>query len=181
MLEIAKVMSDIKITGAMLLHSSPFQDARGAFEIFWEAADLTAIGIAFVPVSAYHSYNEKAGTLRGMHYQTPPYSQAKLVSCVSGSIWDVMVDLRPNSPTYLRWEAAELSAASGRAIYIPAGCAHGFVSLTACTTVAYLVEGAYKPAAATTLRWNDPAVGITWPVVDPILSERDRSAPDFRV
>ena len=169
----------LSIAGSQLLHIDPFQDSRGAFEVFWEADNLAAAGISFAPVSAYHSYNEKAGTLRGMHYQKPPYAQAKLVSCVSGRLWDVMVDLRPDSPTFLRWEATELSAASGKTILIPAGCAHGFVTLADHTTVAYLIEGDYHPAAAATLRWNDPAIGIAWPATDPILSDGDRNAPDF--
>lgn len=169
-----------KLFGAWQIQVSSFQDSRGAFETFWEAADLASAGIIFAPISAHHSHNEKAGTLRGMHYQKPPHGQAKLVSCVSGRVWDVAVDLRPNSPTYLRWEATELSTASGRALYIPAGCAHGFVTLTDHATVAYLIEGDYEPTAAGTLRWNDPAVGIDWPIRDPIVSERDRLAPDFQ-
>jgi dTDP-4-dehydrorhamnose 3,5-epimerase len=170
----------MKLAGAWQVQATPFQDFRGAFEAFWEAADLAAAGIVFVPVSAHHSYNEKTGTLRGMHYQKPPHGQAKLVSCVNGCVWDVAVDLRQDSPTYLRWEATELSAASGRTLYLPAGCAHGFVTLTDHATVAYLIEGDYQPTAAGTLRWNDPAVGIKWPVREPILSDRDRLAPDFQ-
>jgi len=170
----------LKLAGSRQIQTATFHDARGAFEVFWEAADLVAAGIVFAPVSAHHSYNEKTGTLRGLHYQKPPHGQAKLVSCVNGRVWDVAVDLRPNSPTYLHWEATELSAASGCALYIPAGCAHGFVTLTEHATLAYLIEGDYQPAAAGTLRWDDPAVGIDWPVREPILSERDRLAPDFQ-
>jgi dTDP-4-dehydrorhamnose 3,5-epimerase len=170
---------DLPIVGAKLLAVAPFKDDRGIFEVFWEQAELATEGITFTPVSAHHSYNEKAGTLRGMHYQKPPLGQSKLVSCVSGRVWDVVADLRPDSPTYLRWEAVELSAASGRAVFIPAGCAHGFVTLTDQATVAYLIQGNYEPAAAGTVRWNDPTFGIQWPVNSPILSERDRLAPDF--
>lgn len=169
----------LKIKGSALFTEPVFQDARGAFEVFWEAVDLEKAGILFRPVSAHHSYNTVKGTLRGMHYQQAPFGQTKLVSCISGAVYDVMVDMRPDSPTYLQWEAVELSAGSGKAIYIPAGCAHGFVTLQDHTTIAYLIEGDYKPEAAGTLRWNDPAVGINWPVTDPILSDRDRNAPDF--
>jgi dTDP-4-dehydrorhamnose 3,5-epimerase len=171
---------NLKLSGAWKFQANPFVDFRGAFEVFWEAGDLAAAGISFAPISAHHSYNEKMGTLRGMHYQKAPHGQTKLVSCVHGRVWDVAVDLRPNSPTYLGWEATELSAGSGVALYLPAGCAHGFLTLTDHATVAYLIEGDYQPAAAGTLRWDDPAVGIAWPLREPILSERDRLAPDFQ-
>ena len=105
------------------------------------------------------------------------------MSCVRGSVWDVIVDLRPESSTFLAWQSVELSEASGRAVYVPRGCAHGFLTLAANSTVAYLIEGAYVPESARTLRWDDPAVGIEWPLpagVQPMLSDRDRSATDYR-
>jgi len=172
--------STLKIEGSFLFTDPVFQDVRGAFEVFWEAADFEKTGFKFQPVSAHHSYNIKKGTLRGMHYQSFPHYQSKLVSCVSGAVYDVMVDMRVDSPTYLKWEAMELSAGCGNSIYIPAGCAHGFVTLEENTTIAYLIEGAYKPEAAATVRWNDPVIGIQWPITDPILSDRDRNAPDFK-
>ena len=172
--------SSLIIDGSWLFTDRVFKDARGAFEVSWESVDLNKAGIAFNPVSANHSYNTKKGTLRGMHYQLPPYGQSKLVSCISGAAYDVMVDLRPHSPTYLSWHAVELSAGSGKSVYIPAGCAHGFVTLQDNTTIAYLIEGEYSPEAAALVRWNDPVIGIQWPVTDPILSDRDRNAPDFK-
>lgn len=172
--------SPLTINGSWLLEAPVFKDARGAFEVFWETDDLVKTGISFKPVSAHHSYNLLKGTLRGMHYQMAPYGQAKLVSCVAGAAYDVMVDLRAASPTYLSWKAVELSAGSGKSIYIPAGCAHGFVTLQDNTIIAYLIEGEYRPAAAGTVRWNDPAIGIEWPISNPILSERDKTAPDFK-
>jgi dTDP-4-dehydrorhamnose 3,5-epimerase len=170
---------DLKIAGAKLLAAAPFRDSRGVFEVFWEKAELTAAGISFAPVSSCHSYNQKAGILRGMHFQKAPHGQTKLVSCVQGAAWDVIVDLRPDSPTYKHWHGENLEAGSGRALFIPAGCAHGFLTRKDETTIAYLIEGDYKPTAAGVVRWNDPAFGIEWPVRDPILSERDRLAPDF--
>jgi dTDP-4-dehydrorhamnose 3,5-epimerase len=170
---------DLPIEGAKVLSTAPFRDARGTFEVFWEQADLQAAGMLFVPASACHSYNQKAGMLRGMHFQRVPYGQTKLVSCVQGSAWDVMVDLRPASPTYLRWHGETLEPASGRTVFVPAGCAHGFLALKDETTIAYLIAGDYKPAASEVVRWNDPAFGIEWPMTDPVLSERDRVAPDF--
>jgi len=172
--------SKLKIEGSWLMNDPVFQDARGAFEVFWEAVDFEKSGVTFKPVSAHHSYNKLKGTLRGMHYQSFPHYQSKLVSCISGAVYDVMVDMRVDSPTYLKWEAVELIAGCGRSIYIPAGCAHGFVTLDDNTTIAYLIEGAYKPEAAATVRWNDAAIGIQWPVTDPILSDRDRNAPDIK-
>ena len=114
-----------------------------------------------------------------MHFQQPPHGQTKLVSCVQGAAWDVIVDLRPDSPTYKCWHGETLEAGSGRAVFIPAGCAHGFLTLKDETTISYLIEGDYNPTAAGVVHWNDPAFGIEWPIRDPILSERDRLAPDF--
>jgi len=170
---------DLPIAGAKLLATTPFKDDRGIFEVFWEQADLAAAGISFAPVSACHSYNQKSGILRGMHFQSPPHGQPKLVACVHGAAWDVLLDLRPDSPTYKRWHGETLVAGSGRAIFIPAGCAHGFCTVKAETTIAYLIQGDFNPAAAGVVRWNDSAFGIEWPVSDPFLSERDRLAPDF--
>lgn len=170
----------LKIKGSFLFTDPVFRDERGAFEVFWEATDLQDSGISFQPVSAHHSYNNLKGTLRGLHYQLHPYGQSKLVSCISGAVYDVMLDLRPQSPTYLTYDAVELSAGSGKSVYIPAGCAHGFVSLQDNTTIAYLIEGVYKPDVAGTIRWDDPAIGILWPINNPILSNRDRNAPDFK-
>jgi len=112
-----------------------------------------------------------------MHYQHDPHAQAKLVSCVGGAVYDVFVDLRKDSPTYLQWHAEELKEGSGKSVFIPAGCAHGFISLTDNATVSYLIEGAYAPQAAATLRWNDAAIGIQWPFDPIIISVKDREAP----
>ena len=169
----------LQVHGSGLVSWPVFRDARGAFEVFWEQSDLTAAGISFAPSNAHHSYNHKPGTIRAFHFQRPPHWQAKLVSCVSGRTWDVVLDLRPESPTFRQWEAVELSAACGKAVYIPAGCAHGFATLEDNTTIAYLIEGEYRPEAAAVVRWDDPSLGITWPVADPIISDKDRQAPDI--
>lgn len=171
------------IADAAILESTPYRDERGAFEVFWESDGRADGGIPIVPWGAYHSHNLKTHTLRGMHYQEQPHAQARLVSCVRGSVWDVIVDLRPESATFLGWQAVELNEGCGRAVYVPRGCAHGFLTLAENSTVAYLIEGRYVPESARTLRWNDPAVGIEWPLpahTEPLLSARDRSAPDFR-
>ncbi len=166
------------VHGATLISSPVFRDRRGAFEVFWEKADLAAIGVSFVPSNAHHSYNEMKGTIRAFHFQRPPYGQAKLVSCVCGKTWDVILDLRPESSTFRQWEAIELSAALGKAVYIPPGCAHGFATLEDNSTVAYLIEGDYRPESAAVVRWDDPTLAIPWPVSDPIISDKDRQAPD---
>jgi dTDP-4-dehydrorhamnose 3,5-epimerase len=167
----------LSIEGAALITTPVFSDIRGSFEIFWEEGVLSSGGLSFKPVNANHSYNSRSGTLRAFHYQESPHGQTKLVSCVAGKVWDVMVDLRPNSLTRHQWAASELSAGDGRCHYIPKGCAHGFVTLEEHSTVAYLIEGEYVPEASTVFRWNDPTIGVPWPVADPILSDKDRGAP----
>jgi dTDP-4-dehydrorhamnose 3,5-epimerase len=173
----ATTMQGLSIPDATLARTPVYKDVRGNFEVFWEDLDFATSGISFNPTSAHHSYNVKAGTIRAFHFQRPPYGQAKLVSCVSGRTWDLVLDLRPDSPTFRRWEAIELSAASGRAVYIPSGCAHGFATLEDNTTVAYLIEGDYRPDCAEVIRWDDPVLGIRWPVSEPIVSDKDRRAP----
>jgi dTDP-4-dehydrorhamnose 3,5-epimerase len=167
----------VPLPGVLVIPVPGFSDHRGVFEPVWDAETFASLGIPFRPESAAHSYNRRAGTIRAFHYQCAPFAQSKLVSCVAGSIWDVAVDLRPDSPAFGRWSAVHLSEACGNVHFIPAGCAHGFLTLTDASTVAYLIEGPYRPEAARTLRWNDPKIGVPWPIEDPILSEKDRNAP----
>ena len=168
---------ELGIVGAFVLEEPTFQDNRGAFQLIWDAENFYQAGIVFEPSSACQSHNDKSGTLRGMHFQKPPYAQAKVVSCVAGAVWDVIVDLRQDSPSYLRWAATELSESNGAAVFIPRGCAHGFLTLQDNSTVTYLIDGAYHPASARIVRWNDPLIGIPWSKTDPIISEQDRLAP----
>lgn len=172
-------LENLRISGAKLLTTPVFRDARGAFEVFWEYDNLIAEGIPFSPSNAHHSYNERSGTIRAFHLQRPPHGQAKLVSCVRGKAWDVILDLRVDSPTFRHWQGVELSSASGKVLYIPAGCAHGFATLEDYTTIAYLIEGQYRPETAAVVRWSDPALGINWPVSKPIISDKDRQASDL--
>jgi dTDP-4-dehydrorhamnose 3,5-epimerase len=171
---------ELRIAGAFVLIEPPFNDRRGAFEVFWDSALPRQGNAVMRPDSICHSYNHRAGTLRGLHFQRPPHAQAKLVSCVAGAVWDVMVDLRKDSPSYLRWDALELSAASGTVVHVPRGCAHGFVTLVDGATLAYAIEGAYRPDAGGILRWDDPLINIAWPNRSPILSEQDRLAADYQ-
>jgi dTDP-4-dehydrorhamnose 3,5-epimerase len=172
--------SPLRIPGAMLVECDRFVDARGDFVTYWESVGAYPGASAFAPHSAHHATSERAGTLRGMHYQREPHAQSKLVSCAAGRVWEVVLDLRRESPTYLQWEGLELDASASRALLIPRGCAHGYVTLVDRTTLAYLIEGAYVPQAAGVVRWNDAAIGIGWPVSEPILSDKDRLAPDYR-
>jgi dTDP-4-dehydrorhamnose 3,5-epimerase len=120
------------------------------------------------------SYNAKRGTLRGLHWQRSPYEEAKLVRCIGGAIWDVVVDIRENSESYRRWFGTELSADNGKALYIPEGFAHGFITLEDETTVMYQISEAYHPDSAAGIRWDDPAIGIEWPMSPTLVSEKDR-------
>lgn len=166
-----------EIVGNLRIEVPVFEDYRGLFEVFWEQVRLAEFGIQFRPCSAHHSYNRQRGTMRAFHFQEMPYGQTKLVTCVSGRVWDVAADVTPGSPTFGKWAAVELNAGSGRSHLIPPGCAHGFVSLEDHSTVAYLIEGEYRPDASRVVRWDDSFLAVAWPVANPILSEKDATAP----
>ena len=171
-------ISRLPIEQAFCLQTHVHNDPRGLFEVFWEA-HLTDEEILFRPTNAHHSYNAQQGTLRGIHFQKSPHAQAKLVSCVAGRVWDVIVDLRPDSCTFGKWHGTQLAAGRGTAVYVPTGCGHGFVTLEPNSTVAYLIEGDYRPNAGRVLKWNDPTVGIKWPVSNPKMSDKDANAADL--
>lgn len=143
------------IPRAYLVEALPFEDVRGAFETVGGDEVFRATGIEFcTPKSAHHSFNEAKDTLGGMHYQREPFAQSKLVSCISGAVWDVLVDLRRESRACLLWEAVRLESRSGRAVFVPSGCAHGFLTLAPKSTVSYLIDGEYRPESAEILRWD---------------------------
>jgi dTDP-4-dehydrorhamnose 3,5-epimerase len=173
-------VSKTSLPDVMIFACPPAADERGHFSMNWDERRFREAGVDFSPTSACHSHNESAGTLRGMHYQEPPHAQAKVVCCTRGAILDVVVDLRIGTPTHLRWHAIELREGDGMSVFIPRGCAHGFLTLEPRSTVSYLLDGEYQPQSARVLRWDDPAVGIHWPCRDPILSLRDRQAPLYR-
>ena len=164
------------LKGAKYVSVSPFCDERGAFVLFWENEALLASGLTFNPNTCAFSHNLKSHTLRGLHSQRAPYEQSKFVMCSRGRIWDVIVDLRRDSPSYLDWAGVELTETSGLAVFIPPGYAHGFVTLSDDSTLTYLMDGVYQPDFAITVRWDDPTIKIEWPVSNPILSARDRTA-----
>jgi dTDP-4-dehydrorhamnose 3,5-epimerase len=166
---------ETKISGLVLLEAAAHGDERGfLLESFREDAWREA-GIEAGFVQDNHSRSSK-GILRGLHFQTSP-GQAKLVRCVRGAIWDVAVDLRRSSPTYRRWEGFELSDENHRQLFVPVGFAHGFCVLSEVADVAYKLSSYYDPQTEAGIRWDDPDVGIDWPVSEPSLSERDRDAP----
>jgi dTDP-4-dehydrorhamnose 3,5-epimerase len=168
-----------RLDGAFLVELEPHQDERGAFARLWDGALFAERGLEPTLAQASLSWNPGVGTLRGLHFQLPPYDETKLVRCIRGAIFDVIVDLRAGSPSYLQWEGFELTEGNRRGIYVPKGFAHGFETLVDDTEILYFISTPYAPTAASGLRWDDPALGIKWPVEPRLLSERDRRWPDF--
>lgn len=172
---------ELAIPGVFALELELVHDSRGFFARTYSRAELAGHGIGFDVVQASVSFNERRGTLRGLHLQRPPHEEAKLVRCLAGSVNDVVVDLRAGSATQFRWLAVELAAARRTALYIPPGLAHGFVTLEDGCELEYLISAAYEPSAAAGVRWDDPALGIEWPFEPEVVSERDAAFPDLDV
>jgi dTDP-4-dehydrorhamnose 3,5-epimerase len=167
------------LPGAYVIELDLLTDHRGFFARSWCQQEFAERGLNPNLVQCNISFNHKRGTLRGMHYQREPHGEAKLVRCTQGAIYDVLVDLRPQSPTFTQWIAVELSAENRRMLYIPEGLAHGFQTLEDNTEVFYQMSEFYHPECAAGVRWNDPAFGIEWAIAHPILSDKDQSYPDF--
>ncbi len=164
-----------------LIEPEQFTDERGIFTRAWSETELKAAGIVDWFIEANLSYNYRRGTLRGLHWQAAPHGQAKLIRCTRGAIFDVGVDIRPDSQTYRQWMGLELSAENRLMLYLPAGFAHGYLTLADDSEVLYLVTNGHVPESGRGARWNDPAFGIRWPQVDDlIINERDKNYPDFR-
>jgi dTDP-4-dehydrorhamnose 3,5-epimerase len=169
----------IKLPGVLLIEPEHHTDERGTFARTWCRREFEQHGISPALVQCNVSYNHKRGTLRGMHYQCSPYEEAKLVRVTRGAIYDVVLDLRPDSPTYRQWAGVGLSAESHKMLYIPEGVAHGFQTLKDGTEVFYQMSEYYHPESARGVRWNDPVFGIEWPEPKPIVAEKDQAWPDF--
>lgn len=167
------------IVGAWLLDPMRFADDRGFFARVWCKDEAAAHGLNPHIQQCNVSFNPRAGTLRGMHFQRAPHAEAKLVRCTAGAVFDVLIDLRPDSPTFKRWFGAELTADNRRMLYVPEGCAHGYLTLVDGAEVLYQVSARYAPDAAGGVRWDDPAFGIAWPHPVRHLHPRDRDYPDF--
>jgi dTDP-4-dehydrorhamnose 3,5-epimerase len=173
------IFTETTLKGAFIVDPERQEDPRGFFARTWCERECARQGLNTRIVQCSVSVNKKKGTLRGLHYQTAPYQEAKLVRCSRGSIYDVVVDLRPDSPTFKQHVTVVLSAENGRMLYVPEGCAHGFQTLEDDTEVSYQMSAFYAPEYARGVRWDDPAFGIEWPPDDRIILDRDRSYPDF--
>jgi len=173
--------TETAIDGAFLIEPERRQDDRGFFARTWCRREFEAFGLDTELAQCSLSFNHRAGTLRGLHFQKPPHDEVKLVRCTAGAICDVLLDLRRHSPTILRWIVVDLTAGNHHALYVPPGVAHGFQTLMDNSVVFYQISEFYHPESASGVRWNDPAFGIRWPLPAPILSERDASYPDFQL
>jgi len=165
------------LAGAYLIELELLEDERGFFARSFCQNEFRAHGLDTVVAQCNVSFNRKRSTLRGLHYQAEPHAETKVVRCTRGAIWDVIVDLRKGSATARRWHAVELTADNRRALYIPAGFAHGFQTLAENSEVLYQMSEFYHPESARGVRWNDPTLAIPWPLKDPVMSPRDREFP----
>lgn len=169
------------LPGVMLLEPEPARDERGSFTRLSCVASLAAHGIAFAPRQTSVARSLKRGTLRGLHFQAAPSEETKVVHCIAGAVFDVALDLRPDSPGFRRSFHVELSAEHARGLLIPPGCAHGMLTLTDDAAVLYQIDRDYDPTLSRGVRWNDPAFDIPWPMLPAAMSERDSSWPDFQL
>jgi dTDP-4-dehydrorhamnose 3,5-epimerase len=174
------IFKETKLKGAYIIELEPIKDERGFFARTFCQKEFTKYNLNSHIVQCNISFNKKRGTLRGMHYQVAPYEEAKLVSCIRGAIYDVIIDLRPDSPTYCQWFAVELSSEDYKMLYVPKGFAHGFQTLEDNTVVFYQMSEFYHPECARGARWDDKAFGIEWPISVKIISEKDLSYKDFK-
>lgn len=173
------IFKETKLKGAFIIEPERLEDERGLFARTFCQKEFKKYGLNFSIVQCNISFNKKKGTLRGMHYQVAPHEEAKIVSCIRGAIYDVIIDLRKDSPTYCKWFAVKLTVENYKMFYIPKGFAHGFQTLEDDTMVFYQMSEFYHPECAQGARWNDPAFGIEWPVSVKIISEKDLGYKDF--
>jgi dTDP-4-dehydrorhamnose 3,5-epimerase len=171
--------SPTELCGAWLIEPVPARDDRGFFARTFCIQEYEDHGLTTCFVQHNTSSSVVRGTLRGMHFQRAPHGEVKVVSCLKGAIWDVIIDLRPRSPTYRQWQGFELTAENRHQLYIPKGFAHGFQTLCDDVEVGYLISAFYAPAAASGVRHDDPAFAVEWPQPVSVISEKDRTWPDF--
>lgn len=167
------------VDGCFVIEPDRRGDARGFFSRVFDAATFADAGLAANFVQVNNSLSSEAGTLRGLHYQVAPHGEVKLLRCIAGSIFDVVLDLRDGSPTFGKWAGAELSATNRRLMYVPRGCAHGFLTLAPDSEVIYFADTPYAGGYERIVRWDDPRFAIEWPRRPAVLSDKDRTAPDF--
>ena len=173
------IFTETSLAGAFMIEPERREDDRGFFARSWCRHEASAHGLNPTVVQCNISFNSRKGTLRGLHYQVAPHQEAKLVRCTMGAIYDVIVDLRRDSPTFRRYAAVVLTAGNRKMLYVPEGVAHGFQTLEDSTEVSYQMSEFYAPEHARGVRWDDPAFGIEWPGPPAAIAERDRSYPDF--
>ncbi len=171
------VFTATPLPGAYLVDLAPISDERGFFARSYSPEEFAARGLGPALSQCSVSYNERKATLRGMHYQIAPHEEHKLVRCTAGAIFDVIIDLRPGSSHFRRWFGTELSAQNRRALFIPPGCAHGFITLRDQSEVFYMISAVYSAAHSRGVRWNDPAFGIEWPLQPSVIAARDAQYP----
>jgi dTDP-4-dehydrorhamnose 3,5-epimerase len=175
------IFSETSITGAIILDLERREDDRGFFARAFCEDEFRARGLNGRIAQCNLSWNRVKGTLRGLHYQAEPFEETKIVRCTRGAIWDVVIDLRPDSETYRRWAGVELTAENARALYVPTGLAHGFITIQDDTEVLYMMGSPYVAEAATGVAWDDPAFAIDWPAEPVLISDRDRMYPRWKV
>jgi dTDP-4-dehydrorhamnose 3,5-epimerase len=175
------IFQETKLPGVFEIQLDPMPDERGFFARSWCQREFENHGLNPRMVQCNVSFNLREGTLRGMHYQAAPFAEAKVVRCTSGSIYDVAVDLRPQSSAFQQWCGVTLTAAKRNMLYVPEGFAHGFLTLEDNTEVLYQMSEYYEPQSARGVRWNDPAFKIEWPMQPQVISDRDRDYPDVKV
>jgi dTDP-4-dehydrorhamnose 3,5-epimerase len=169
--------TESRIGGAWVIDVTAIHDDRGFFAMTWVPEEFRSRGLDPSLAQCNLAWNHKRGTLRGMHFQKAPHEQVKIVRCTRGALLDIIVDLRPESPTYCAWDAVELSADNRRMLYIPAGLAHGYLTLTDGVEAYYHASTGWAPQSEAGVRWNDPAFGIAWPFEPVVISEKDRNWP----
>jgi dTDP-4-dehydrorhamnose 3,5-epimerase len=170
---------ELALPGVWLIEPELFADERGAFRRHFCAEEFASHHIAFAVVQGNVSENPERGTLRGFHFQIPPFEEPKTLSCLGGGVYDIVVDLRPNSPKFMQWIAVEFSSKDRRSLHVPAGCANAWLTTEPGTVVHYYMGSAYNPGAGRGIRYNDPAFGFRWPFSPLMVSEKDLNYPDF--
>ena len=170
-------IEDTEIAGVSIIHGEPFKDERGSFNRIFCQKELESIQPNITIAQINHSMTKRKGSIRGMHFQKPPYAEMKIVRCIRGSIFDVALDLRKDSPTFLQWHGEVLSAENMKALIVPEGCAHGFQSLEDDVEMLYIHTQFYSKQAEGTIRYDDPKIGIQWPINHSMISEKDLSSP----